>query len=121
MTGRCSNRLNYRPWARSWYRSSPALAIEIPVKFGARATIALGMSIDDLRRLARAPEASAGALAEALDGEPGLADAVLAIANAPSLARGARFAAVDRAVAVLGKRAVVEIALFVLAEPIETR
>jgi len=73
------------------------------------------MTIDDLRRLVRGPEASAGALAEALQGEPELANAVLEIANAPGLARGARFAAVDRAVAVLGKRAVVEIALFVLA------
>jgi len=56
------------------------------------------------------------ALAEALHGEPELANAVLEIANAPALARGSRFAAVDRAVAVLGKRAVVEIALFVLAD-----
>ena len=97
------------------------MAIEIPVKFGAGATIALGMSIDELRQLARGRDASAAALAEALEAEPGLADAVLAIANAPRLARGARFAAVDRAVAVLGKRAVVEIALFVLAEPAEAR
>jgi HD-like signal output (HDOD) protein len=73
------------------------------------------MSIDELRRLARGRDASAAALADALHAEPGLADAVLAIANAPSLARGARFAAVDRAVAVLGRRAVVEIALFVLS------
>jgi len=72
------------------------------------------MSIDELRRLARGPEASGAALAAALHGEPELATAVLEIANAPGLARGARFAAVDRAVAVLGKRAVVEIALFVL-------
>ena len=72
------------------------------------------MSIDELRRLARGPAASAGALAEALRGEPELANAVLEIANAPQLARGTRFAAVDRAVAVLGRRAVVEIALFVL-------
>ena len=93
------------------------MAIEIPVKFGAAATIALGMSIDELRQLARGRDASAAALADALEGEPGLADAVLAIANAPRLARGTRFAAVDRAVAVLGKRAVIEIALFVLAGP----
>ena len=72
------------------------------------------MSIDELRRLARGPDASAEALAEALHAEPGLAAAVLSIANAPGLARGARFAAVERAVAVLGRRAVVEIALFVL-------
>jgi HD-like signal output (HDOD) protein len=91
------------------------LAIEISVKIAARATIALGMSVDELRKLARGRDASAGALAEALHAEPGLADAVLAIANAPRLARGARFSAVDRAVAVLGRRAVVEIALFVLA------
>jgi HD-like signal output (HDOD) protein len=97
------------------------LEIEIPVKFGAPATIALEMSIDELRSLARGRNASAAALANALEGEPGLADAVLAIANTPRLARGARFPAVDRAVAVLGARAVVEIALFVLAEPTQAR
>jgi HD-like signal output (HDOD) protein len=75
------------------------------------------MSIDELRRLARGRDASAGALADALHAEPALADAVLAIANAPHLARGTRFAGVDRAVAVLGRRSVVEIALFVLASP----
>jgi len=75
------------------------------------------MSIDELRRLARGPDSSAAALSDALHAEPALASAVLEIANAPHLARGARFAGVDRAVAVLGRRAVVEIALFVLSGP----
>jgi HD-like signal output (HDOD) protein len=74
------------------------------------------LSIAELRRLARERDASP-ALADALAREPELADAVLALANSAGLARGARLAAVDRAVAVLGKRAVVELALFVLARP----
>jgi HD-like signal output (HDOD) protein len=77
------------------------------------------MVIPMLRDLARRGNAAAEALAHTLESVPGLADAVLRIANRIELPRGARIAGVQRAVVVLGARAVVEIALAVL-EPGET-
>jgi len=73
--------------------------------------------IPELRDLARRGDGGADALACAIERVPGLADAVLRVANGPELGRGARIAGVRRAVVVLGARAVVEIALAVL-EPV---
>ena len=72
------------------------------------------MEIGELRELARRGDAGAAELGQALERVPGLTCAVLEIANRSAGVTSARFRSVDRAVIVLGARAVVEIALAVL-------
>ena len=69
------------------------------------------MGIGELRGLARRGCGAASEIAAALARFPGLCPAVLEVA---SRAGGRRMASVDRAVVVLGSRAVVEIALALL-------
>jgi HD-like signal output (HDOD) protein len=69
------------------------------------------MGIGELRGLARRGCEAASEIAGALERFPGLSPAVLEVANRTC---GRRMATVDRAVVVLGSRAVIEIALALL-------
>ncbi|HTO52029.1 MAG TPA: HDOD domain-containing protein [Myxococcota bacterium] len=71
------------------------------------------MGIGELRDLARQGREGAEALALAVEQVPGWSDAVLEVANRAARYGAGPFKSVDRAVIVLGARAVVEIALAV--------